>query len=218
MSVSKKRKSKREREESVLLDIRKIAEEQHETSPTGFSLPMVRIGGDPRDIRIFTTECISALMHWLRFDEGWFTILCNLTPCALCRARYSPTEVLLLPVLDAVEREIGILSIPQDRRPGSLLRVLTPFLCDENIGSLLEVSRLRSKRYEITQLAGSDLDLGDDVIRKFLAITENMSAADLKTLYRGVYQTASNQEILRDFPEVKTRILHREPKLDLTKL
>lgn len=218
MSIAKKRRAKKDSEKSVLLDIRKIAEEQHDSSPVGLSLPMLRIGSDPLDIRIFTPQCVEAQMHWFQVDEGWITPLCNLDTCVLCRARYRPTETLLLPVLDAVAREIGILSVPRDRRAGSLLSVLSPFFRDENLGSLLEVSRNRSRRHEVIQLDGGDLDLGEEVIRKFLASTKNMSVADLETLYRSVYQKLSNQELLRDFPELGTRILNREPDLDLTKL
>ena len=202
-----------------LVDIAEIAKADLGTSPEGQPPPLLRVGQEPLDIRVFTLQSVEAHMHWMQVDGSWMTFLCNDKPCTLCMAKNSPIKVLLLPVLDAVAREVGLLAIPRNRRAGSLLDALRPFLKEDAGNQLLEVSRSSSRRHQVTPLAADDdLDLGDDIIRAFLGRLDGMSGDDLTALYRGVYRRLTNQELLRDFPELAARIRHRHPDLDLKKL
>lgn len=208
-----------ERNREELINISKLAEAEFNSPVAGPTLPLLRVGREPLDVRLFSLQSVEAEIHWCNVDGGWLTLSCNGKPCALCLARNSKTKVLLLPVLDAVAREVGLLPVPRDRRPGGLFDALRPYLKAKMGDKLLEISKTTSRRHQVVPLAtDGDIDLGDDVVRAFLGRLEGMSGEDLAALYRGVYRSLTNAELLRDFSDLTTRIRHRHPDMDLEKL
>jgi len=157
-------------------------------------------------------------IHWYR-DQGWLVFRCNDEPCVFCLAKHRRQQVLLLPVLDAVNQEVSLLPVPRENRAGSLLDALRPYLRQDTGKALLEIFRSSTRRYQVMPLAGADrLDLGDEVIQSFVHRLRGMSPAEVGDYFRSSYRKLSNRELLRDFPELAARIKHRRPDLDLDRL
>ena len=212
-------KKKRTKKENGLVNFADVVEEAFGGASGGLQPPLLWVGFDPIDIRLFTPEMAPVETHWYSVDGTRRQFLCNGQPCAFCLAKVNVTRVLLLPVLDAVEREIAILPIPRDYKAGGLMDAIRPFMGKDAKDGLLEIARTRSRRYQVTPLStDDDTDQGDDIIKSFLARTKDMDEDELASCYRSVFSSSSNQELLRDHPKLATRIRHRYQDLDLETL
>ena len=207
------------RQNDDVINLAELATETFGSSPALAPLPLVRLGRDPVDIRLFTSDARPVDIHWLKDAGQWFVLRCNGERCVLCMGRNRRQRNALLPVLDAEAQEVALLPVPMDERADSLLHELKPHLGGEGGRKLLEVSRLENRRYSVTPLDGAEsLDLGDDAIRGFIGRLDGMTSAAITEYYQLSYKQIANQDILRDFPRLRARVLNRHPGLDLDTL
>ena len=207
------------RQNDNVINLAELATETFGSSPALAPLPLVRLGRDPVDVSLFTADARPVDIHWLRDGGQWHLLKCNGDRCVLCMGRNRRQRNALLPVLDAEAQEVALLPVPLDERVGSLLQELKPHLGGEGGRKLLEVSRLENRRHSVTPLDGAEsLDLGDDVIRAFIDRLAGMTSAAITEYYQLSYKQIVNQDLLRDFPRLRARVLNRHPGLDLDTL
>jgi hypothetical protein len=167
------------------------------TSPA--TLRVIRLDGNERLIIPFTTALQRVQVHYLDFPSLRDFVHCGGAGCLLCRLGRQVETRDLLPVYDAVDKAVGVLSVSPNVRPNALRPQLMSVLQRLKGGGRLLVglrkqdnTRFVVATYELPE----DAEDGADAILKF---TEELAAGRVDL--GGVFSRLSNAD-LAAVPEV----------------
>ncbi len=130
--------------------------------PAPNTLTTVRLDSSASMLIPFTTSSVAIKLHFLEVTGFRGYARCLEKDCPLCRLRFSSESRTLLPVYEPLSREIRVLAVSPNLRPGSLIPQLRPILERVAKGDRLLVMITKSSNTEFKVEASPLLDDDDD--------------------------------------------------------
>lgn len=151
-------------------------------------LQRVRIGKDEKAFTFFTAKGDDVPLHYLNEDPVNDFTECKVDDCLLCLAGKKASPYLLLPVFDLSAKQVAVLMVKSERRPGSLLAEIQKALKPTNtsIASPTTVLISKSDKYTFDVSAVAEAEAEPDAsileaVKKFVAKHE-AKEVDLKSI------------------------------------
>lgn len=141
------------------------------------ALEILRIGTDVNFVSFFTDHLKPVSAHYLEATEHWAGTYakCLGEDCPACKAGLSPTEYLLLPVIDRLEGRVKVLRVTRQKGPGKLLTELAQVLAMPDRDKLI-VRITRNNQYIHKLEIESERDLDPDLVRVMSEFTSRVNA------------------------------------------
>lgn len=163
---------------------------------------LIRLDRSETLILLFTVAMVRVQLHFLDLQSVRQYVRCNGNGCVLCAVGRPPETRDLLPVLNLVDRSVGVIAISPNIRPHALRPQLAPLLTRLKEGAALSVVAISNEgagRFNVKTLPlPPDADDGRDVVQQFKQDMDR-GIIDLSA----VYSIQSNTELLA-IPEIAT--------------